>query len=409
MSHATDTARAALSVCRGAIEYPGKVHMRRPLNPVHWLSRVRHRLVAALLPRRLVVATASEKINHEGAPKYPYRSLNDDEMAREAAFFKSIADNVADFVAVLDTDGRRLYNSPSYDRFFGNAVALRGTDSFKHIHPDDRELVKTTFSQTVKTGIGQLIEYRFLLPDGSVRHMESRGAVVVGAGGSVTRVIVTASDITERKLREEKMCEYAYFDQLTGLPNRRMLMDHLHQAIRQSRRSGQFNALLFIDLDAFKSINDDFGHAAGDRLLREVAIRAKACTRETDTVARLGGDEFVVLIKQIDTDADMAVAVAARVAKGLTRELARPHFIDESGQRRVVIERICPASIGVTLFDGQASAPGVILHEADQAMYLAKSDGGNRVRFQHPKSRRRTDGSVASESAGPHAPKASVH
>jgi diguanylate cyclase (GGDEF)-like protein/PAS domain S-box-containing protein len=118
-----------------------------------------------------------------------------------------VLDHMSDLVAMLDTDGKRLYNSPSYAKVFGNGVALEGTDSFRDIHPDDRERVKRVFAETVATGAGQRMQYRFLLADGAVRHIESQGDVIKDDAGKVTRVVVVARDITERKEFEEKLEE----------------------------------------------------------------------------------------------------------------------------------------------------------------------------------------------------------
>jgi diguanylate cyclase (GGDEF)-like protein len=175
------------------------------------------------------------------------------------------------------------------------------------------------------------------------------------------------------------MHEFAYFDVLTQLPNRRMLLDRLQQSIRLSRRNAQFNALLFFDLDNFKRVNDAFGHEAGDHMLREVARRASACMRETDTVARLGGDEFIVLIHQLDADTHRARMQVERIAEKLRSALNAPYRIEVAERTECAIERRCPASIGAILFDGQAESPDEVLRQGDKAMYRAKAHGGNGI------------------------------
>jgi GGDEF domain-containing protein len=178
---------------------------------------------------------------------------------------------------------------------------LRGSDSFAELHPDDRERVKQVFRDTVRTGIGRQIHYRMLLADGTVREMESAGNVIRDSQGQITQVVVVAHDVTERHQMEEKMRQLAFHDALTQLPNRRLLNDRLNQVMAASARSGCYAALMFLDLDNFKLLNDTHGHQHGDLLLIEAADRLKRCVRETDTVARIGGDEYVVVVSELAT------------------------------------------------------------------------------------------------------------
>ena len=177
-------------------------------------------------------------------------------------------------------EGRRVYNNSAYSRLFGNIENKKGTDSFAEIHPDDRKHIMQVFKETVRSGTGLTTDFRFVLPDGSIRHMESRGGLVKNSQGQPSRVIVVSRDITERKLAEQKIHNLAFYDLLTRLPNRRLLNDRLSQTITASKRSARFAALMFIDLDNFKPLNDGHGHAAGDLLLQEVARRISGCVRE---------------------------------------------------------------------------------------------------------------------------------
>ena len=217
-------------------------------------------------------------------------------LREQRSFFHLIAENLSDFIAVLDPEARRLYNSPSYEQFFGDLSDLQGTNSFAEIHPDDRERVKEVFMETVRSGQGRQINYRFLLADGSIRDMESRGSVIKDKDGQVVRVVVVAHDITERNQFLERLHQMAFHDPLTQLPNRRLFSDRLSQALAASTRSECYGALMFLDLDSFKPLNDAHGHDVGDLLLIQVAERLKRCVREIDTVARFGGDEFVVML-----------------------------------------------------------------------------------------------------------------
>ena len=239
------------------------------------------------------------KLNEELEKQIARREQVDKALAEQEAFFRLIAENVEDFIAVLDLKGRRIYNSPSYARLFGDVEALKGTDSFAEIHPDDRERVKQVFSESLQRGIGQRTEYRFVLPNGGVRHMESSSGLIKNSRGEPQSVVVVSHDVTERKMVEQKIKEFAFYDTLTQLPNRRLLDDRLEQAIAACKRSGRYGAVMFLDLDNFKPLNDKYGHKAGDLFLVEVARRLAGCVREVDTVARFGGDEFVVVLSEL--------------------------------------------------------------------------------------------------------------
>ncbi|RTL54472.1 MAG: sensor domain-containing diguanylate cyclase [Rhodocyclaceae bacterium] len=304
-----------------------------------------------------------------------------EELLREQEeFFRLIAENSGDFIAVLDLNGRRLYNSPSYKHFFGDPAYLRGTDSFNEIHPDDQERVKRAFLETVRTGVGQRLEFRFVLPDGAVRQMESRGGVVKDAGGKPLRVVVVSNDITERKKAEEQIYSLAFYDSLTGLPNRRMLSDRLRQAMATTKRSGRCGALMFLDLDNFKPINDAHGHSVGDLLLSEAARRIESCVREVDTVARFGGDEFVVLLSDLDVVKAESAGQAWKVAEKIRLKLAEPYSLPVHREgKEIYVEHQCTPSIGLVLFVNHEYSEEDLLRWADIAMYRAKDEGRNRV------------------------------
>lgn len=298
-------------------------------------------------------------------------------------FFHLIAESIDDFIAVLDLSGRRIYNSPSYRHFFGSPFDLRGTDSFAEIHPEDRERVKQVFRETVQTGVGQQIVYRLQLADGSVHDMESSGNVIRDSEGRVVRVVVVSRDITERKRMEDQVRQLAFYDPLTQLPNRRLLADRLDQAIAASRRSLCCGAIMFLDLDNFKALNDAQGHTVGDLLLVEVAKRLKSCVREMDTVARFGGDEFVLMIRDLDEDKAESAAQARVVAEKIIAALSEPVMLKAGpdGQGEATFEHHCTASIGVVLFADQVSSQDDLLKWADKAMYEAKAAGPNQFRF----------------------------
>ncbi len=187
-------------------------------------------------------------------------------------------------------------------------------------------------------------------------------------------------EITERKRLEEQVRQLAFNDPLTRLANRRLMLEHLDQAMSASKRSHRHGALLFLDLDNFKPLNDQHGHGVGDLLLIEVAERLKACVREADTVARFGGDEFVVLLCELGTQHDEATAQAAAVAEKIRTRLAEPYGL-QAAPSAPAIGHQCTASIGVAVFHGRDESQDSVIDRADAAMYQAKEEGRNRVRF----------------------------
>ncbi|PKO92326.1 MAG: hypothetical protein CVU16_07030 [Betaproteobacteria bacterium HGW-Betaproteobacteria-10] len=308
---------------------------------------------------------------------------NAEEALREQKeFFRLVAENIDGFIAVLDSQGRRIYNSPSYMRLLGERDTT-GSISFADVHPADRGRVEEAFCQTIATGVGQHLEYRFMTKNGDVCLMESHGSVVCDALGQVKYVVVLSRDITERQEAAEKIHHLAFHDLLTQLPNRLTLHDRLQHAMAASKRSGRYGALLFLDLDHFKPLNDAHGHEAGDRLLIEAAQRIVKCVREMDTVARFGGDEFVVMLGELDVDFSASLAQAELVAEKIRAALADPYFLDTvtcAGLTRRVEHR-CTASIGVTLFLNHERSLEEVLKSADRAMYQSKAGGRDRVSY----------------------------
>ncbi len=195
--------------------------------------------------------------------------------------------------------------------------------------------------------------------------------------GQVTHYVSTLTDISQRKAAEAEIRHLAFYDLLTGLPNRRLLIDRLQHALLSSRRTQCHGALMFLDLDNFKLINDSLGHEQGDVLLQEMGQRLVAAVREGDTVARLGGDEFVVVLEDLDPQALTAAAQAEVVANQMLQALSQPMVL--SGHE---LQSTC--SIGVVLFLGLEVSVQDLMQHADLAMYQAKDDGRNRVRFFDP-------------------------
>lgn len=201
-------------------------------------------------------------------------------------------------------------------------------------------------------------------------------------------ILAITRDITARKHLEEQVRRMAFFDPLTELPNRRLLDDRLAQAIIASKRSARCSALLFLDLDKFKLLNDGWGHQAGDLLLIEVARRLCAQVREVDTVARLGGDEFVVLLQDLQPEFSASTELARSVAQKIWNSLTKPYWLQlqSQGKPTQMFEHQCSASIGVVVFSGKDANADDILKRADMAMYDAKKSGTNSIRIHEHQS-----------------------
>ena len=221
------------------------------------------------------------------------------------------------------------------------------------------------------------VEFRLRHRDGHFVPVLSRGFVLRDAHGTPLRVSGTNTDLTERKRAERRIHELAYFDQLTGLPNRRLLVEELGKVLARSARSRGLGAVVFLDLDNFKLINDTMGHAVGDALLRQVAERLRLALRHSDHLARLGGDEFVLVLEDLGGTAEEAAGEATHVVDKLRASLERPYLL---GERLFA----STPSMGVALFDGASGDIDSLLKQADMAMYRAKAEGRNTVRFFDP-------------------------
>ena len=218
-------------------------------------------------------------------------------------------------------------------------------------------------------------EYRVRHRDGRWIWLSCRGKVVQSnPQGEPLRLVGTLMDITSRKGAEEAIRQMAFQDALTGLPNRRLLVDRLQQALTASVRHKRCGALLFLDLDKFKHLNDTLGHEVGDQLLQQVALRILKSVRAVDTVARIGGDEFVVLIGDLSESPEFARAHAAKVGQKIQTALNEPYELGLHHHQST-------PSIGATIFTGAENSPADVLRQADMAMYEAKAKGRNMLRF----------------------------
>jgi diguanylate cyclase (GGDEF)-like protein/PAS domain S-box-containing protein len=260
------------------------------------------------------------------------------------------------------------------------------------VHPDDIPgLDAALAAHLADSSRSYEAEYRMRHRAGHWIWLQSRGRIVERApDGAPLRMLGTRMDISARKLAEAEIAHLAFYDGLTNLPNRRLLLDRLHHAIAKAARSGNHGAVLFVDLDNFKSLNDTMGHDMGDRLLEMVAFRLQEVTRETDTVARLGGDEFVILLEDLGADPQQALDNAANVAGKVLEALSRAYPLDGHDLRST-------PSIGVVLFGQEHHTINDLLRQADMAMYEAKAAGRATFRFFDPRMQVALDASATLE------------
>jgi len=279
----------------------------------------------------------------------------------------ALVEHASDLVCVADDAGRVIYASPAVARVLNlSASELEGTPVFDLVHPDDRGNLMGRMEEIVNTpGISPSLEARVAHADGGWRHMEVVTTNLLN-NPAVSGIVINARDITERVEVAAQLEEKAFHDELTGLPNRSLLLERLADALHRASRHDRMVGVLFLDLDRNKDVNDSLGHSVGDELLSETARRLEQTIRPDDTVARLGGDEFVVVIGNMVRTTDALVA-----AERVRSAVAQPVTL---GNESTVVT----TSVGIAIAFGDES-PAELLQDADTAMYRAKEGGRDRA------------------------------
>lgn len=293
------------------------------------------------------------------------------------AQLEATLDAMPDSLLELAVDGHYVSSHAPHPALLAVAPGLfdRGRVA-DHLPASAAQAIMQALHQANDTGSSAGMQ--FALHHGGVETwFELSVARKAGGDAQSPRFIVISRDITASKNAAREIEQLAFFDPLTQLPNRRLLMDRLQHALASSARSGRLGALMFMDLDHFKSINDTLGHDVGDQLLQQVAGRLRACVREADTVARLGGDEFVVMLEELDMPAPNAAAQTELIGEKILAVLNQPYQIEHHNL-------VSTPSIGATLFNGHEQALDDLLKQADIAMYQAKTSGRNAIRFYDP-------------------------
>ncbi|HLD68168.1 MAG TPA: EAL domain-containing protein [Pseudomonas sp.] len=308
----------------------------------------------------------NEAIDQALAESVAHYSANNE---RNNRLFDTLLSSSPDLNYIFDPEGRFVYANKALADLYGLSPQEIVGKNFFELGAEFAAELRERVQQVIATRMTGRGEMSFSRASGLVATYEYLLVPVQDGSGQVEAITGTARDITERKASEEEIRRRANYDFLTGLPNRSLFRDRLEWEIKRSERTGQPIALLFIDLDGFKAVNDSLGHEAGDQLLRQAAQRISACVRGTDTVARLGGDEFTVILAEVNRVAHVEI-----LAREILEELARTFFV--MGEHVHI-----SASIGITLFPQDAVTAESLIKNADQAMYVAKNSGRNRFGF----------------------------
>ena len=288
---------------------------------------------------------------------------------RTHRLFDTLLSSSPDLNYIFDCDGRFVYANKALADLYGLPPNEIVGKNFFDLGAEFAAELREQVQQVIASQMTERGEMSFSRSAGRVATYEYLLVPVQDANGQVDAITGTARDITKRKASEEETRRRANYDSLTGLPNRSLFRDRLEWEIKRSERNGLPIALLFIDLDGFKAINDSLGHDAGDQLLRQVTRRISGCIRGTDTVARLGGDEFTLILSEVNQVPHVEI-----LAQQILDELARTFFIRRNNVH-------ISASIGITLFPKDATTAERLLKNADQAMYAAKDAGRNGFSF----------------------------
>jgi diguanylate cyclase (GGDEF)-like protein/PAS domain S-box-containing protein len=302
--------------------------------------------------------------------------------------FRLISTAAKDAIIIIGTEEQVIYWNPAAEKIFGYE-ANEAID--KNLH---NLLIPLRYQNSAHSGFERFQRYGVGSVIGKTFEITARGksgdefpvelSISAFRFKNSWHALGIIRDITERKQMEDQVRQLAFYDTLTSLPNRRLLSDRLNQTMAGNKRNGNYAALMVLDLDNFKPINDIHGHPVGDLLLVEVANRLTACVREMDTVARFGGDEFVVLLNELSGDKSQSTSQAGMVAEKIRNSLSEPYqLIIKKTMKNAdtLVEHQCSASIGVVLFANHEASPDDLIKWADDAMYQAKDAGRNSIRF----------------------------
>ncbi|NLK98348.1 MAG: diguanylate cyclase [Epulopiscium sp.] len=292
------------------------------------------------------------------------RKMKEKALKESEEKYRLIADNMTDLVSIIDVNGKITYASPSHQNILGHAPEnYVGECIFNYIHPSEIEEVRNQFQDMHIAQKTTTLEFRHIHSDHSWLWLEGKISLVLDDDGNAKHFLLVAREVMERKLFEEKLRYLAFHDTLTDLPNRRLFKTKLVQWINEANKFGQMIAVMYLDIDRFKQVNDTLGHDIGDKLLCQFSQRIKACLRKSDILARLGGDEFCILL-MINQKND-----AINIAKRIINDIQAKWKIES-------YEFITTSSIGIAFYE-EGLDDETLLKRADIALYHAKESGRN--------------------------------
>ena len=306
----------------------------------------------------------------------------------EQSLLRGLIDSIPDLISFKDVQGRYLGCNHAFERYTGmTEKELKGKmEKDLPVNFNSSGMAILDEQKIITSGKAYRQDEWVVYPNGSKVLHETIKKTFDGFDGTRYGLMSVSRDITERKKQEEQIQRLAFYDPLTQLPNRRMFQDKLQLMLTASSRDERLNALFFIDLDHFKTLNDTQGHNMGDQLLIAVAGRIQGSLRDEDLVARLGGDEFVVMIANLGSDEKTAIHAAEEVAKKIRLSICKPYNLSVTGDSDTTNELVfhCTPSVGISIFKSNLTSHDEILKQADVAMYQAKAAGRNTIRFFDP-------------------------
>jgi diguanylate cyclase (GGDEF)-like protein/PAS domain S-box-containing protein len=281
-----------------------------------------------------------------------------------------IAENSSDLIRVVGVDGINQYASPSHYTLLGySSDEIIGTRFDSLIHPDDKERINEMYQSNLSSAKKVVVEYQFQHKNGSRVWLEAHSTPVHNELGHLSHFVVVSREISERKHYEEQLKQLAFYDSLTGIPNRRLFQDRLLQTIQKAKRDQTNLALFYLDCDRFKWVNDTYGHETGDLLLKGFVERVEGCIRESDTIARLGGDEFAIIVDGFESIQDVA-----RIANRIIQKVRNPWNLNGA-------EFSISTSIGIAVYPEDGTDMDTLLAHADKALYESKESGRDTYHF----------------------------
>ena len=303
------------------------------------------------------------------APLFRAHRKGEQALRRSEERYRRMIDSASDGIWLLDENARTIYVNPRMTEMLGySAKEMLGLPIFEFMDPRARMEAELSFKRH-RLGVQEQHDLRLRCKDGSDLWTIFSANLLTDENGQRLGSLGMVTDITGRKAAETRLRRKAQRDVLTGLPNRILLIDRLNQAVSQARRTRKMVAVLFLDLDSFKPINDTLGHKTGDLVLQEVGQRLRSRVRQLDTVARYGGDEFVIVLQELDD-----LQEAAGIAANLVQLLKQPFEVEGN---------LCKigVSIGISVYPADGEKADVLLKKADEAMYLAKDSEEKKVQF----------------------------